>query len=58
MPLLKIHYYAKALQMASVMHVVLPKGGAARSVCFLLGPEGSASDWWLRGACPAGRSAG
>lgn len=48
MPLLKIHYYAKALQMASVMHVVLPEGGAVQGVCFLLGPEGSASDWWLR----------
>lgn len=48
MPLLKIHYYARALQMASVMHVVLPEGSTAHDVCFLLGPEGSTSDWWLR----------
>lgn len=48
MPIMRIHYYAKALQMASVMHVVLPQNTPSQCAVVLLGPGGSDSTWWLR----------
>lgn len=48
MAVMRIHYYAKALQMASVMHAVLPQDAPVERTVVLLGPEGSDSTWWLR----------
>lgn len=50
MPIMTVHFYSPALQMASVMHVALPTDGSPNGTLFLLGPEGSASAWWLRHA--------
>lgn len=45
MPMMRVHFYSKALQMASVMHVVLPSGNPRQTV-MLLGPGGSDGTWW------------
>lgn len=50
MPVMTVHFYAASLQMASVMHMVLPSEDSPKGTLLLLGPEGSASAWWLRHA--------
>ncbi len=53
MALLTIHYYAKSIQMASVLQVVLPEQALYSPdrplpVVLLLSPEGAEGAWWLR----------